>query len=77
MPEIAATDERPYVYRKYDVKRLNDSEGKHDECWFFVLDPKHDPLAREALRAYADAAERAGMPRLASDLHERRLRYAD
>jgi len=38
--------------RRYKVERLNDPTGKHNACWFFVLDPRHDPYAREALRHY-------------------------
>lgn len=56
------------LYPKYDVKRLHDSVGKHDACWFFVLDPEHDPIARVALAAYADEARRQGYTALADDL---------
>lgn len=43
------------LYRKYHVERLNDHEGKHAKCQFFVLDLNHDPFARAALLAYAGA----------------------
>jgi hypothetical protein len=43
---------------RYHVQRVHDPKGKHSECRYFVLDPQHDPLARIALKAYADAAER-------------------
>lgn len=55
------------LYHKYDVRRVNDPEGKHDECWYFVLDPRHDEHARHALAAYADSCEDA-YPYLAHDL---------
>jgi len=48
-------DEKRGVYRKYEVKRLNDMEGKHDHCQFFVLDLDHDEYAVPALKAYAKA----------------------
>lgn len=40
---------------RYRVEKVNDPTGKHDDCRYFVLDPQHDPVARAALRAYADA----------------------
>jgi len=40
---------------KYDVRRKNDPEGKHNDCWFFVLDIRHDPHAVKALQAYAES----------------------
>jgi hypothetical protein len=55
------------LYSKYQVERLSDLEGKHDDCWYFVLDPAHDPHALVALRAYAESA-RAEFPVLAADL---------
>ena len=49
-------DDRTFhLYRKYHVEKLNDSEGKHADCCFFVLDLTHDPLALIALAAYAEA----------------------
>lgn len=39
---------------RYRVEKINDRAGKHSECRFFVLDPQHDPIARVALRAYAE-----------------------
>lgn len=56
--------------RRYRVERLNDAEGKHADCRFFVLDPQHDPLARRALRCYADAALKSGYTTLFDDLRE-------
>lgn len=60
---------------KYRVERMNDPEGKHAGCWYFVLDPHHDPHAVVALRQYA-AAVRAEKPDLARDLHAVADRYA-
>jgi len=58
------------LYAKYRVERIDGSHkegGRHEGCWYFVLDPTHDPAARDALRRYAElvADER---PRLAYDL---------
>jgi hypothetical protein len=41
---------------KYHVSRLDGSDqsgGKHEDCWYFVLDPLHDEDARAALAYYA------------------------
>lgn len=53
---------------RYEVRKINDPAGKHDECRYFVLDPQHDPIARKALRAYAGEARRVGLDALADDL---------
>lgn len=53
---------------KYRVERVSDPAGKHADCGYFVLDPKHDPLARIALLAYATEAAEAGYDTLANDL---------
>ena len=53
--------------RRYRVEKINDPTGKHAKCWFFVLDPHHDPHALVALRAYADSC-RAEFPQLADDI---------
>ena len=55
---------------RYHVEKINDPAGKHDECRYFVLDPQHDPLAREALAEYAIQAHHAGHVALAKDLHD-------
>lgn len=55
---------------RYEVTRLGDEAGKHDECRYFVLDPKHDPIARIALRAYAQEAAVRGYQPLANDLFD-------
>lgn len=50
--------------RRYHVEKVNDPDGKHNTCEYFVLDPEHDAFAVPALRAYADAVGGA----LASDI---------
>lgn len=47
---------RAGLTNRYRVEKINDPSGKHADCRYFVLDPQHDPLARIALAAYADAA---------------------
>ena len=56
------------LYRKYHVERLNDPNGKHADCPFFVLDLKHDMHARIALSAYIQSCS-GEYPQLALDLH--------
>ena len=53
---------------KYDVTRRDDPDGKHDDCRFFVLDPQHDPIARDALATYAAHAKARGYTALSRDL---------
>lgn len=53
--------------KRYEVKRLNDDKRKHQDCWFFVLDIKHDKHAREALRQYIISCS-FDYPQLAKDL---------
>lgn len=74
-----ARDESQGIYRKYQVTRLNDPNGKHDICEFFVLDLRHDRHAVPALRTYAKSCSKK-FPQLAKDirrtlyvLHERKL----
>lgn len=55
---------------RYRVEKINDPSGKHDDCRYFVLDPKHDPLAIEALTFYAGLARGAGLLELARGLAE-------
>lgn len=58
------------IYRKYEVKRTDGSGEpgkKHEHCAYFVLDFEHDPFARPAIIAYAQAC-RATHPVLADDL---------
>jgi hypothetical protein len=59
------------LYNKFIVRRTDgkDAPGqKHDGCYYFVLDPSHDPMAIPAIRAYATAAREAGYGLLADDL---------
>jgi hypothetical protein len=63
------TDEKRGIYQKYKVERLNDSNRKHDNCFYFVLDTAHDEFSAAALRAYANACE-AKFPELARDIRE-------
>jgi hypothetical protein len=60
-------DQTKGLYQKYHVERLNDPEGKHEDCPFFVLDIIHDRYARYAMQCYI-AACRIQFPQLASDL---------
>lgn len=55
---------------RYEVRKVNDPTGKHDACRYFVLDPAHDQLARQALAEYARLARVAGHHGLADDLEE-------
>lgn len=61
------------LYRKYHVLRTDgmDLPGrKHDDCDLFVLDLTHDPAAKPAILAYADAVSETH-PILAAELRER------
>lgn len=53
---------------RYDVQRLNDPEGKHDDCRYFVLDPRHDSYARSVLAVYAQEVDNAGYKKLAAEI---------
>jgi hypothetical protein len=64
----ALAEEDRGLEHRYDVKRVNDPIGKHANCRYFVLDPKHDPIARVALTAYAVEARAAGYTTLGDDL---------
>lgn len=58
------------VYRKFDVTRADGSSGvggKHENCFYFVLDCAHDPHAEAALKAYIESC-RLDYPFLARDL---------
>lgn len=58
------------IYHKFVVSRTDGTSapgGKHDACFYFVLDLDHDPHAKAALKAYADSC-RAEYPKLAADL---------
>jgi hypothetical protein len=60
------------LYKKFEITRTDGSSapgGKHHGCRYFVLDLTHDPFARAAIGAYADACE-GEYPALADDLRE-------
>jgi len=63
-----ANEKAEGLHRNYHVQRLNDPDGKHADCRYFVLDPQHDPLAVEALEAYSDAAFSAGYIPLSKEI---------
>lgn len=51
------TIHRAGLVERYRVEKIHDSEGKHDGCRYFVLDPQHDYAARAALATYAATTE--------------------
>jgi hypothetical protein len=67
-------DKNKGLYPKYHVEKIvdkgNGQSSEPVEDWVFVLNPKTDPGARFALRAYAVWAERHGWHRLAADIRE-------
>jgi len=71
LEDEADSDPRPDTERgmfgKFYVKHMHDPEGKHDECRYFVLDPQHDQVARDALAIY-EANIRPTKPKLADDI---------
>lgn len=56
------------IERRYEVKKINDPTGKHDDCRYFVLDPQHDPIALAALARYAQVARAERLTALADEL---------
>lgn len=63
------TDDRG-LHAKYDITRTDGTDapgGHHHRCRLFVLDLDHDPHARTAALAYADAAQ-DDRPALAAEL---------
>lgn len=68
------SDQDRGLYSKYKVERIGDETGKHDGCWYFVLDPIHDKFASHALMAYAMAC-RDEYPVLSQDLIDLVLDY--
>ena len=61
------------LYGKYNVARSDGSGGpggKHENCYYYVLDLDHDPFALPALEAYANACEKDGYVELAADLRQ-------
>jgi hypothetical protein len=67
---VSASEKDEGLHEKYSLTRLEDPQGKHADCRYFVLDPKHDLIARYALATYAEEAERQGYAPLAAELHE-------
>jgi hypothetical protein len=58
------------LYNKYTVDRVDGSSRKgckHYGCNYFVLDMVHDPYARDAVAAYAEACKEK-YPSLSKDL---------
>lgn len=64
-------DKEQGLEERYEVTRLGDQTGKHDECFFFVLDPKHDPIAVRVLEQYIALAKEADYRVLANDLNRK------
>lgn len=60
--------------QRYRVERINDRDKKHKDCWFFVLDPAHDPAALIALESYARAVRQSN-PELCYDLMSKVASY--
>lgn len=57
-------------YSKFNVSRKDGRDapgGDREDAQYFTLDITHDPFARVALKAYADAS-RDELPILAADL---------
>lgn len=54
---------------RYEVKKINDPEGKHNDCRYFVLDPQHDIYALQALKFYANIVSKTE-PQLSKDLEQ-------
>jgi hypothetical protein len=67
-PGEADPDRHAGLYGKYRVERISDPTGKHADCRCFVLDPQHDPIAREALAHYSHLANARGFIPLSNDL---------
>lgn len=63
------------LYQKYEVKRIDDPSGKHDDCEYFVLDWEHDRFAIAAAEAYARACE-SEFPELARGLRAQVKSYS-
>lgn len=66
-------DKSKGLFQKYYIERMDGTSApgeKHNGCDYFVLDLTHDPLAYNALVAYANDAEAEGYHALAYDLRE-------
>ena len=67
-------DKTKGMYDKFRVTRNDGSSepgGKHEDCFYFVLDLHHDPLAIPAMIEYSDVARAAGYDVLADDIMAR------
>lgn len=61
------------LYQKFNVSRKDGRDapgGDRGGAEYFTLDLTHDPFARAALRAYADACQDA-LPELAADIRRK------
>ena len=72
-------DKERGLYSKYHVQKIvdkgNGQATEPVEDWVFVLNPRTDPIARFALRAYAVAAESKGYHALGAELREKLAEY--
>ncbi len=60
------------LYSKFKVERTDGKSArgeKHHSCQYFVLDLDHDPFAKVAAAAYADACENE-YPLLCADIRK-------
>lgn len=55
------------LYNKFFVQKVEDPDGKHANCRYFVLDLTHDPHARSAAEEYVNSCF-PDYPTLAADL---------
>lgn len=65
-------DAKTGMYNKYIVERVDGSSAKgrkHYSCNYWVLDMVHDPFARPAIAAYAEACKE-DYPTLSKELKE-------
>lgn len=60
------------LIEKFRVERVVPSSRgvDHTNCEYFVLDPKHDPIARACLVEYARTADEVGDKQLAADIYQ-------
>ena len=64
-------DKTKGMYDKFRVTRNDGSSepgGKHENCFYFVLDLDHDPSAVTAMLAYAENVREEGYEALAEDI---------
>lgn len=60
------------LYHKFITKRVDGTDapgGKHDKCFYSVIDATHDPHAKPTLLAYAKACKKS-LPVLSFELEE-------